>query len=63
MARRRAIGADAPTTPTRTQLGHEKSVVGALIRRLAMLSTAVNPIDGHRFDGDADSFADDDVHP
>jgi hypothetical protein len=28
-----------------------------------MLSTAVNPTDGHRFDGDADSFADDDVHP
>jgi hypothetical protein len=35
----------------------------ALIRWPAMLSTAVNPTDGLRFDGDADSFADGDVHP
>jgi hypothetical protein len=34
-----------------------------LIRCPAMLSTAVNPTDGHRFDGEADSFAEDDVHP
>jgi hypothetical protein len=34
-----------------------------LIRRIAMLSTTVNPTDGLRFDGDADSFAEGDVHP
>jgi hypothetical protein len=34
-----------------------------LIRRPAMLSTGVNPTDGLRFDGDADSFAEDVVHP
>jgi len=28
-----------------------------------MLSTGVNPTDGLRFDGDADSFAEGDVHP
>jgi hypothetical protein len=28
-----------------------------------MLSTAVNPTDGPRFDGDAGSIAEDDVHP
>jgi len=28
-----------------------------------MLSTTVNPTDGPRFDGDADSFAEGDVHP
>jgi hypothetical protein len=28
-----------------------------------MLSTTVNPIDGLRFDGDAGSIADGDVHP
>jgi hypothetical protein len=27
-----------------------------------MLSTGVNPTDGHRFDGDAESFAEDGVH-
>jgi hypothetical protein len=28
-----------------------------------MLSTTVNPTDGLRFDGDAASVAEDDVHP
>jgi hypothetical protein len=32
-------------------------VHGALIRHGTMLSTGVNPTDGHRFDGDAESFA------
>jgi hypothetical protein len=41
----------------------KKPVHGALIRPPAMLSTGVNPTDGLRFDGDADSFAEDDVHP
>jgi hypothetical protein len=41
----------------------KKPVHGALIRPPAMLSTAVNPTDGLRFDGDADSFAEGDVHP
>src|SRR5947207_7240706 len=35
----------------------------ALIRRSAMLSTAVNPTDGLRFDGSAASAAEGDVHP
>jgi hypothetical protein len=34
-----------------------------LIRRLAMLSTAVNPTDGLRFDGDAGSIAEGEFHP
>jgi hypothetical protein len=34
-----------------------------LIRHPAMLSTTVNPIDGLRFDGDADGIAEGDVHP
>jgi hypothetical protein len=34
-----------------------------LIRRAAVLSTGVNPTDGLRFDGDAGSIADGDVHP
>src|SRR5436305_7447746 len=34
-----------------------------LIQPPAMLSTTVNPTDGPRFDGDADSFAEGDVHP
>jgi hypothetical protein len=38
-------------------------LANALIRRPAMLSTSVNPTDGLRFDGDADSFAEGDVHP
>jgi hypothetical protein len=37
--------------------GAEKPVHSALIRRSAMLSTLVNPPDGHRFDGGAESFA------
>jgi hypothetical protein len=41
----------------------KKPVQGALIRPPAMLSTAVNPTDGLRFDGDAASFAEGDVHP
>jgi len=35
----------------------QKPVHGALIRRQPMLSTLVNPTDGHRFDGGAQSFA------
>jgi hypothetical protein len=38
-------------------------LANALIRRPAMLSTAVNPTDGLRFDGDAASVAEGDVHP
>jgi hypothetical protein len=38
-------------------------LANALIRHSAMLSTAVNPIDGPRFDGDAKRFAGGDVHP
>jgi hypothetical protein len=38
-------------------------VYGALIRHSTMLSTSVNPTDGHRFDGGAKSFAEGDVHP
>jgi hypothetical protein len=41
----------------------QKACANALIRRPAMLSTSVNPTDGLRFDGDADSFAEGDVHP
>jgi hypothetical protein len=41
----------------------KKPVQGALIQPPAMLSTAVNPTDGLRFDGDAASFAEGDVHP
>ena len=33
----------------------EKAVHGALIRHRPMLSTLVNPTDGHRFDGDAEA--------
>ena len=40
----------------------EKAVHGALIRCQPMLSTLVNPPDGHRFDGDAESFADGGAH-
>jgi hypothetical protein len=35
----------------------EKAVHGALIRLKPMLSTLVNPTDGHRFDGVAPGFA------
>ena len=38
-------------------------LANALIRRPAMLSTTVNPTDGLRFDGDADSIAEGGVHP
>jgi IMP dehydrogenase len=37
----------------------KKAVHGALIRCQPMLSTLVNPTDGHRFDGVAPSFAED----
>jgi hypothetical protein len=38
-------------------------LANALIRPPAMLSTAVNPTDGLRFDGDAGSIAEGGVHP
>jgi len=37
-------------------------VYDALIRHGSMLSTSVNPTDGHRFDGGAESFAEGDGH-
>jgi hypothetical protein len=42
--------------------GAEKPVHGALIRRRPVLSTGVNPTDGHRFDGGAESFAEGGVY-
>jgi len=41
----------------------EKAVHGALIRHGTMLSTSVNPTDGHRFDGGTSGFAEGLVHP
>jgi hypothetical protein len=38
-------------------------VYDALIRHGSMLSTSVNPTDGHRFDGGAEGFAEGDGHP
>jgi hypothetical protein len=38
-------------------------VHGALIRDGAVLSTSVNPTDGHRFEGETEGFAKDGAHP
>ena len=50
--------------PQREQLNRrgEKAVHEALIRHSPVLSTGVNPTDGHRSGGGASSFADGDVH-
>jgi hypothetical protein len=60
MALRRAIGAECRLL---TADRDEKAVLGALIRHSTMLSTAVNPTDGLRFDGGVKSFAEGDAHP
>src|SRR5215471_923125 len=55
---RRVTSAD----PGLQSRGAQKAVHGALIRRQPMLSTPVNPTDGHRFDGGAESIADGGAH-